>query len=288
MAAERTTPPRSPRSRRAGRPVRGPPRRAPRVVRARLPQSPPVPRRQAAVVRRARVALGARRASRRCCATRCRPRRREEEEARSNSPNPRRPPRDRRAVRPEGGYVAGMLLAATLPAGAASINLVDRRWPTKRATTVRSRFEVGSNAPDAPTRTTSPAAAAAPFPVAHVDDPAPSAAAFSDALALKTTSRRPSAGTRRSRRTRRSSSRGAPGHRSAPRSSASRRRTRTSKTRRRAVPARPAPRARPRARRSARQGDEGAGRRRTARRGARRRRAAASDDFDVIQRVELN
>ena len=99
----------------------------------------------------------------------------EEEDARSNSPNPRRPPPVIvELCGPEGGHVVGMLLAATLPAGAASeIVLVDRRWPTKRATTVRSRFEVGSNAPDASdARTTSPAAAAAPFPVAHVDDPA--------------------------------------------------------------------------------------------------------------------
>ena len=100
----------------------------------------------------------------------------EEEDARSNSPNPRRPPTVIvELCGPEGGHVVGMLLAATLPPGAASeIVLVDRRWPTKRATTVRSRFEVGSNASDASVaRTTSPSSAAAgPFPVAHVDDPA--------------------------------------------------------------------------------------------------------------------
>ena len=149
-------------------------------VRASLPVAASSLGDTAAVVRAAApVALAARRALEALLRDSAAAREDEEEEdARSNSPNPRRPPPVIvELCGPEGGHVVGMLLAATLPAGAASeIVLVDRRWPTKRgdATTVRSRFEVGSNAPDASdARATSPsAAAAAPFPVAHVDDPA--------------------------------------------------------------------------------------------------------------------
>ena len=146
-------------------------------VRASLPVAASSLGDTAAVVRAAApVALAARRALEALRDAAAAREDEEEEDARSNSPNPRRPPPVIvELCGPEGGHVVGMLLAATLPAGAASeIVLVDRRWPTKRATTVRSRFEVGSNAPDASdARTTSPsAAAAAPFPVAHVDDPA--------------------------------------------------------------------------------------------------------------------
>ena len=146
-------------------------------VRASLPVAASSLGDTAAVVRAAApVALAARRALEALRDAAAAREDEEEEDARSNSPNPRRPPPVIvELCGPEGGHVVGMLLAATLPAGAASeIVLVDRRWPTKRATTVRSRFEVGSNASDASVaRTTSPSsAAAAPFPVAHVDDPA--------------------------------------------------------------------------------------------------------------------
>ncbi len=146
-------------------------------VRASLPVAASSLGDTAAVVRAAApVALAARRALEALRDAAAAREDEEEEDARSNSPNPRRPPPVVvELCGPEGGHVVGMLLAATLPAGAASeIVLVDRRWPTKRATTtVPSRFEVGSNAPDASdARATSPSAAAAPFPVAHVDDPA--------------------------------------------------------------------------------------------------------------------
>ena len=145
-------------------------------VRASLPVAASSLGDTAAVVRAAApVALAARRALEALRDLRRRPRRRRGGGRPFEQPEPPTPPPVIvELCGPEGGHVVGMLLAATLPAGAASeIVLVDRRWPTKRATTVRSRFEVGSNAPDASdARTTSPAAAAAPFPVAHVDDPA--------------------------------------------------------------------------------------------------------------------